>query len=141
MTVYLIHFKKRYRHAGHYLGSAEKVGWETIRRWLKDVQPEMYHHQQHHNYWHQLSQLAACRQSDGDFHDGHWEHRAIPDTQEMRELLEAKLEQPGAWAGSKSRREIAQELTRAVLPKRADDEGYHGQARDIAAATLAGETP
>src|SRR6266702_3647636 len=64
---------------------AAKAGWEIIRRWLQGVQPEMYHHQQHHNYWHQLSQLAACRPGDGDFHDGHWEPRAIPDTKEMRE--------------------------------------------------------
>jgi hypothetical protein len=118
-----------------------KVGWEIIRRWLKDVQPEMYHHQQQHYYWHQLSKLAAYRPGDQNFHDGHWEPRAIPDTPQMWELLEAKLEELGAWAGQKSRREIAQELARAVLPQRdtedQDDEGYHGEAHDIAASKLA----
>ncbi len=116
---------------------AMKVGWEIIRRWLKDIQPEMYRHQQQHYYWHQLSKLAAYRPGDEDFHDGHWEPRAIPDTQEMWELLEAKLEELGAWAGQKSRREIAQELTRVVLQQQ-DDEGYHGEAHDIAATKLAG---
>ena len=120
---------------------AAKVGWEIIRRWLKSVQPELYHHQQRHCSQHQLSKFAIYQPGSPDFHSGHWEPRAIPDTQEMWELLEAKLKELGAWAGSKSRREIAQELTRAVLPKRADDEGSHGEAHDIAAARLAGETP
>jgi len=40
-----------------------------------------------------------------------------------------------------SRPASASSRRRAVLPKRADDEGYHGEAHDIAAAKLAGETP
>lgn len=45
--------------------TAMKIGWEIIRRWLRDVQPEMYHHQQRHYHWHQLTRFAK-------FKDGEW---------------------------------------------------------------------
>ncbi|MDP9144694.1 MAG: hypothetical protein M3N43_08350 [Actinomycetota bacterium] len=37
---------------------AAKVGSEIVRRWLRDVAPEMYHHQGRDYYWSQLRQLA-----------------------------------------------------------------------------------
>lgn len=31
---------------------AMKIGWEIIGRWLHEVEPEMYHHQQdHYSHW------------------------------------------------------------------------------------------
>jgi hypothetical protein len=38
---------------------AEKIGREIIRRWLTGVRPELWNHQGHHYYWHQLSQLGT----------------------------------------------------------------------------------
>jgi hypothetical protein len=38
---------------------AEKIGREIISRWLRDVRPEMWHHQGQHYYWKQLSALAT----------------------------------------------------------------------------------
>ncbi len=35
-----------------------KIGWEIIRRWLNAAPTEMYHHQQRHYYWKQLSRFA-----------------------------------------------------------------------------------
>jgi hypothetical protein len=40
--------------------TAQKIGWEIIRRWLRTVEPAMYHHQDRHYYWHQLSRFAKC---------------------------------------------------------------------------------
>jgi hypothetical protein len=37
---------------------AMKVGWEIIRRWLRGVEPEMYHHQVRHYWWQQLRRFA-----------------------------------------------------------------------------------
>lgn len=37
---------------------AERIGREIIRRWLKDVDPELYTHQGHHYYWDQLRRLG-----------------------------------------------------------------------------------
>lgn len=95
---------------------AARIGWEIIRRWLRAAPTEMYNHQQRHYYWHQLSKFAIYRPGAEDFHDGHWEPRAVPDTKELREALAAKLAELGAFAGTLSREQIAQELTRIVLP-------------------------
>ena len=37
------------------------VGWEIIRRWLKGIRPELYHHQQSHYYWRELASLGEWR--------------------------------------------------------------------------------
>jgi hypothetical protein len=105
---------------------AMRVGWEIIRRWLKQVPPEMYHHQQSHYARHQLGKFAIYRPGGpawdheaGDwnpaFHDGHYEPRMIPDTRELRDALAAKLADLGAFAGNLSREQIAQGLARIVL--------------------------
>jgi hypothetical protein len=39
---------------------AETIGREIIRRWLAGAQPELWHHQGRHYYWHELT----CRQDD-----------------------------------------------------------------------------
>jgi hypothetical protein len=36
---------------------AETIGREIIRRWLTGVQPELWHHQGRHYYWHELTKL------------------------------------------------------------------------------------
>jgi hypothetical protein len=101
---------------------AARVGWEIIRRWLKGAPIEMYRHQQSHYAHHQLGRFASYKPGSPDFHSGQWEARAIPDTPEMWELLEAKLAEMGAFAGTMDRRQMAQELTRAVLPQRPSDD-------------------
>lgn len=35
-----------------------KIGYEIIRRWLTAAEPELYHHQDRHYYWHQLTRLG-----------------------------------------------------------------------------------
>lgn len=37
---------------------AERIGREIIRRWLRDAPVELYHHQDHHYPWHQLTKFA-----------------------------------------------------------------------------------
>ncbi len=49
-----------------------QVGIEIIRRWLKSVGPELYHHQPGAHYWQALIGLGA------KFIDGAW--RLAPDT-------------------------------------------------------------
>ena len=104
---------------------AAKVGWEIIRRWLKHVPPELYHHQQAHYTGHQLRKFAIYKPGgpagDPAFHDGRWEARMIPGTAQMREALAAKLADLGAWAGTLTREQIAQELARIVIPPQASE--------------------
>ena len=38
---------------------AMKVGWEIIRRWLKNAPVEMYHHQQEHYFWKIASSMGS----------------------------------------------------------------------------------
>ena len=44
---------------------AEQIGREIIRRWLRSVDPELWHHQGRHYHWHQLTRL-------GHWHDGNF---------------------------------------------------------------------
>jgi len=37
---------------------AERIGREIIRRWLRAVPPELWHHQGRHYYWKQQSNLG-----------------------------------------------------------------------------------
>jgi hypothetical protein len=48
---------------------AERIGREIIRRWLRGVSPELWHHQGHHYYWNELRKLGKWK--DGEF---------VPDT-------------------------------------------------------------
>lgn len=100
---------------------AMQVGWEIIRRWLAKVPPEMYHHQQAHYTQHQLGRFAIYRPGEPDFHAGHYEPRMVPGTVQLRDALAAKLADLKAFAGSLSREQIAQELTRIILPQDAGD--------------------
>jgi hypothetical protein len=130
---------------------AMRVGWEIIRRWLKHVPPEMYHHQQaHYSQW-QLGKFAIYRPGgpawdheakdwNPAFHDGHYQARMIPDTAQLRDALAAKLADMGAWAGNLSREQIAQELARIVLPAQAEpapdaDEGQDPAGQDQASSS------
>jgi hypothetical protein len=47
------------------------IGWEIIRRWLRNTEPAMYHHQDRHYYWKQLTKFAQCV-------DGEWVARTGP---------------------------------------------------------------
>ncbi len=144
---------------------AMRIGWEIISRWLRTVPPEMYHHQQSHYAQYQLGRFAIYRPGgpawdheakdwNPEFYNGHYEPRMMPDVRELRDALAEKLAELGAFAGNLSREQIAQELTRIVLPQQAGDsqdqdggqaaadtEGYHGEAHDITTAKLAGGTP
>ena len=44
---------------------AEKIGREIIRRWLANMQPELWNHQGRHYYWHELTRLGKW--NDGVF--------------------------------------------------------------------------
>jgi hypothetical protein len=44
---------------------AERIGREIIRRWLATAPVELYHHQGHHHFWHQLTKLGSWK--DGEF--------------------------------------------------------------------------
>jgi hypothetical protein len=111
---------------------AMRVGWEIISRWLKHVPPELYRHQQsHYSHW-QLGKFALYTPGgpagDPAFHDGHYQARMIPDIAQLRDALAAKLADLGAWAGSLSREQLAQELARIVLPPPPGGEDQdHGQ--------------
>src|SRR5437016_4476358 len=116
---------------------AAQIGWEIIRRWLKHVPPELYHHQQRHYYSHQLGKFAIynpggpawdhqAKDWNPAFHNGHYEPRLIPDTKELREALAAKLAELGVYGlGIQSHRQLAQELTDIVT---AQHTGQHDQA-------------
>jgi len=66
---------------------AERIGREIIRRWLRGVTPEMYHHQGLHYYWHQLAKFATYQPpadapaDSPEWHRGQWVARAtLPTT-------------------------------------------------------------
>ncbi len=98
---------------------AMRVGWEIIRRWLGTVSPEMYHHQQQHYTWWQLTQFA--RNTDAGLAP-----RMIPGTNEMHAALAAKLAELRAFAGTMSREQLARELTGIVMPQRGGDDPDQG---------------
>jgi hypothetical protein len=45
---------------------AERIGREIIRRWLQASPPELWRHQGHHHYWHELTKLGNWN-TDGIF--------------------------------------------------------------------------
>lgn len=44
-----------------------KIGYEIIRRWLRGQEPSLYHHQERHYYWHQLSKHARWDKDAGEW--------------------------------------------------------------------------
>lgn len=65
---------------------AQKIGWEIIRRWLRNVPPEMYHHQQRHYFWKQLTKFARYEpggpSGSPEFHQGNWVAKAADESTE-----------------------------------------------------------
>jgi hypothetical protein len=65
---------------------AERIGRVIIGRWLRKVEPEMYHHQGRHYYWHQLTKLATYQppadapSGSPEWHRGQWVPRPTPPT-------------------------------------------------------------
>ncbi len=62
---------------------AERIGREIIRRWLRGVQPELWHHQGRHHFSKELTRFAkyepggpADIHDTRAFHSGHW----VPNT-------------------------------------------------------------
>ncbi|MDT4992353.1 MAG: hypothetical protein QOH97_2245, partial [Actinoplanes sp.] len=55
-------------------------------RWLRNVEPEMYHHQGRHYYWHQLAKFATYQppadapSGSPQWHRGQWVPRPTPPT-------------------------------------------------------------
>lgn len=49
---------------------AMAVGWEIIRRWLRDQPPAMFSHQQRHYHWNQLTKFAKWNGSEWVARDG-----------------------------------------------------------------------
>jgi hypothetical protein len=116
---------------------AAKVGWEIIRRWLKAAPVEMYHHQQSHYSQHQLGKFAIyqpggrawdheAKDWNPAFYDGTWAPRMLPRAPELQAALADRLGELGAFAGTRSRQEIAQELTSILMPQQAGDDKDQG---------------
>jgi hypothetical protein len=113
---------------------AMKVGWEIIRRWLRGVEPEMYHHQVRHYWWQQLRRFASYQPGEGHatapledrerlFHAGTWHLRpqAVAKALPVGEaVVQAALEwqatrAPGADFMARSRAETALDEAVAAL--------------------------
>jgi|SRR5579859_5527861 len=71
----------------------KRIGWEIIRRWLRGVDPEMYHHQAEANYHQWLTLFARYepppghrsgldRESVAAFHAGRWVARSPQEIQD-----------------------------------------------------------
>ncbi len=67
----------------------EHVGREIIRRWLKHIQPEMWHHQGHHYFWNQLRRLATYKpggpSGSPEWHRGTWVPKVANDDERQAE--------------------------------------------------------
>jgi hypothetical protein len=65
-------------HGDHAAGElTERIGREIIRRWLRGVPPELWHHQGRDYYRSGLSRVAAYEPGDGpagspEWQAGHW---------------------------------------------------------------------
>lgn len=79
------------KHAGELV---ERIGREIIRRWLRDVPPELHHHQGRAYYWKWLTEFAKYVPGEADFHDGIWVPRDTDDD------AEGDAEGPAAAAGN-----------------------------------------
>lgn len=50
----------------------ERIGREIIRRWLGDVDPELWKHKGSSYYWNWLRKFAKYEPGEADFDDGIW---------------------------------------------------------------------
>jgi len=73
-------------HGDHAAGDlAAKLGSEIIRRWLRGVEPALWHHQGSDYYWQQLRTFAkyvpppGANGASANFHDGRWVARRPDD--------------------------------------------------------------
>jgi hypothetical protein len=64
----------------------ERIGREIIRRWLKDVPPELWHHQARHHFSRELTRFAtyepggpADLHDTWAFHSGRWVPKTADD--------------------------------------------------------------
>ena len=64
----------------------ERIGREIIRRWLKGVPPELWHHQGEHHFRRELTRFAkyepggpADIHDTRAFHSGRWVPKAVDD--------------------------------------------------------------
>jgi hypothetical protein len=75
-------------HADHQAGEVtERIGREIIRRWLREVRPELWHHQGRDYHWEWLTKLARYQPGDGQpgtpqWHDGLWVPRDPAESQD-----------------------------------------------------------
>lgn len=51
---------------------AEHIGREIIRRWLKSVPPELWHHQGNHHFWNILQKHGSWLPVNGDENNRQW---------------------------------------------------------------------
>jgi len=61
---------------------AERIGREIIRRWLREVSPELWRHQGQHCYWRELTKLARYEPGPAgstEWENGTWVPREDPD--------------------------------------------------------------
>jgi hypothetical protein len=68
-------------HGDHAAGElVERIGREIITRWLRGVQPELWHHQGSDYYWAELRKFARYepggKAGSPEFHAGRWVPRA-----------------------------------------------------------------
>ena len=62
----------------------ERIGREIVRRWLRTVEPELWHHQGRHHYWATLTAIAKYEPGGGpagspDWDNGRWVAKSEPD--------------------------------------------------------------
>jgi hypothetical protein len=85
----------------------KRIGWEVIRRWLRGVEPEMYHHQADANYHQWLTLFARYEPpagwssrrpdpgvSNAEFHAGRWVPKAPEEVQAEIETRRANGRYP-----------------------------------------------
>lgn len=78
---------------------AAAVGFEIIRRWLRNTEPELHHHQAKDYYWNELRQLGKWR--DGEFVPGGTvglDGRVVAPDERLEQALTALLQ---AWDDGK----------------------------------------
>lgn len=106
---------------------AEKIGREIIRRWLRGVEPQLWHHQGRDYYWSCLTQLATYRpggdgspSNEPDWDNGRWVPKLTADGVDPERLAEARQQlaqeagylPPWASMSDRERREATVEAER-----------------------------
>src|SRR5260370_35343615 len=83
----------------------ERIGREIIRRWLRGVPPELWHHQGRSYYWSELVKFARYEPGDGpagspEWHAGRWLPRTAGDEPPAAEPQDVARAARGAPASS-----------------------------------------